>query len=1191
MGRSLAIGILAATMACETNVPPAGGNPDAFSALCQTDEDCPSGLRCVGGVCGPADDVDAGQMPAAAIEVCAGMDCSPDLTIDFGASRIGSATTRSVTIRSVGEAPLDLLNVDVLDPSSEFTTEPGGDLGITVQPGETVVVRVTHRATDGQADREQLQIVSNATRPRVLVDLVTEYKGTPTLYLGPDAARNVSDAMLVDFGNVPVGVPQTRTLYIKNVDALRGGSVLSVSEVRVDPATSTQFTLTTDRTIPVFLNRFDALCTSDASCDAATNETCDTAVGVCRDPGGALRDILTLTLTYESTQPGPIEERLLVLSNDGGQNSTIRSVLLRANGVFSSLMVTPDPVDFPEVFVGYPQRKTVTLANMGTSALTVQSVQLNGDPGLSLDTAGLMFPAPLAAGQSVDVEVEVDPAAAGPLAGTLTVLSDVRTATVTNVAVTARAFEAPRMQVSISPVDFGQRHIGSTHGVQVRLQNVGGGELRVTSLARTATTPNVFSTNRASLPPIGPGGEEIVEFRYAPIVPSWPAAQEGAIQVDSNDPATPTRLIGVRGLAVNPNALVLPGLQINFNTLTNNPNAPNVYLGQQVHTTVTVVNSGIGPLLVSGARIGNDWRGAFTLQTPVTGPVVIPERQQLALDLRYAPPRSGTDGAELIIDTNDLDIPGGRVRVGLVGSAVVCPGAPNTVGTSNPAGVCSYVCATDFHDLDGDLTDPNGNGCEYACVFRSMNDLPDDAFTDANCDGIDGEVGAAIYVSPTGSDTSPGDRAQPKRSISAGIRTAALQGKDVYVAGGTYMEAASLRLEAGVRVFGAYSPTDWGVRSDANITELTVADTRAVVANNLSQPAWLDHLTIQGADNTDPGGSAYGIFAVDSRDLLVRRCVIRAGGGGAGTPGASPGGSGARGGNGSQGRPGCEESGGFCSGCSRPTGGFGGTSICGRTGGRGGSAGRDNAHGNPGATGVGGTAGGPGAPNGRGNWNTPSTYWGRDGARGAAGQDGASGAERYQASGYAPTTGGGGQSGQPGNGGGGGGGGGGGNDDCDSYGGGGGGGGAGGCGGTGASGGTSAGGSFAVYLWASTINIERSELVTATGGRGGDGGRGQPGGSGGEGGHGVLAGAGNTYGGGGEQDDGSNGGRGGWGGNGGRGGHGGGGAGGPSIGVLLGNGSVATLTAELYTLGAGGAGGFSAGRSGDPGRRTETHRP
>ena len=71
-----------------------------------------------------------------------------------------------------------------------------------------------------------------------------------------------------------------------------------------------------------------------------------------------------------------------------------------------------------------------------------------------------------------------------------------------------------------------------------------------------------------------------------------------------------------------------------------------------------------------------------------------------------------------------------------------------------------------------------------------------------------------------------------------------------------------------------------------------------------------------------------------------------------------------------------------------------------------------------------------------------------------------------------------------------------------------------------------------------------------TGGNGADGQLGQPGGAG------AVAEAntfkGNTYGGGGEQDDGSNGVRGGPGGAGGKGGTGGAGAGGPSIGILLG---------------------------------------
>lgn len=117
----------------------------------------------------------------------------------------------------------------------------------------------------------------------------------------------------------------------------------------------------------------------------------------------------------------------------------------------------------------------------------------------------------------------------------------------------------------------------------------------------------------------------------------------------------------------------------------------------------------------------------------------------------------------------------------------------------------------------------------------------------------------------------------------------------------------------------------------------------------------------------------------------------------------------------------------------------------------------------------------------------------------------------------------------------------------------------------------SGGGSFAVFLWNSTVQASNCTVTSANGGNGGNGGGGGVGGTGGPGG------PQNGYGGGGEQDDGSNGGRGGAGGDGGAGGAGGGG---PTVGVVRGGGAVWSATATTITTGNPGFGGTSAAGSG-----------
>ncbi|GMU59185.1 MAG: hypothetical protein AMXMBFR34_09480 [Myxococcaceae bacterium] len=516
-----------------------------------------------------------------------------------------------------------------------------------------------------------------------------------------------------------------------------------------------------------------------------------------------------------------------------------------------------------------------------------------------------------------------------------------------------------------------------------------------------------------------------------------------------------------------------------------------------------------------------------------------------------------SDGCEVNV-TNDATNCGG--------CGTVCS-RPNTA-PSCVASACQYACLPNYWDLDGNTA----NGCEYACTFLSAVDEPDLGLTDANCDGLDGEWNNAVFVAPSGSDANPGTPALPKLTISAGLAQAVATGKrDVLIAGGTYTEQVSVTT-GGKGLFGGYTAPAWS-RSLSTAVTVTGVNTPLRLSN--APNTVVQSINFIGANATGAGASAYGALIANSASVRLERLTLSAGSGTAGTAGAA-GATGAGGTTGNAGQPGCEDSGGFCASCERPAGGSGGNSACGRFGGTGGQPGNGGSWGSLGGTGAGGTAGGPGTPNGQGNWTTPSTYWGANGLPGSAGSPGTSGLNfgTLSALGYTVAATSAGGAGGNGNGGGGGGGGGGGSADCDSYGGGGGGGGGGGCGGGAGLAGVSGGGSFAVFLWNSTVQASNCTVTSANGGNGGNGGGGGVGGTGGPGG------PQNGYGGGGEQDDGSNGGRGGAGGAGGDGGAGGAGGGGPTVGVVRGGGAVWSATATTITTGNPGFGGTSAAGSG-----------
>ena len=487
-----------------------------------------------------------------------------------------------------------------------------------------------------------------------------------------------------------------------------------------------------------------------------------------------------------------------------------------------------------------------------------------------------------------------------------------------------------------------------------------------------------------------------------------------------------------------------------------------------------------------------------------------------------------------------------------------------------------------------------------ACAPPATADTPDAMYKDNNCDGIDGDITAGIFVSTSGSNGASCGLVytDPCGTISNGVARATATGRpNVYVQSGVYTEVVVLA--SNIKVWGGYN-VQWqrGPHTTA-ANRVTVVGTQdnasggsgqflAVRAHNVTGAQMAD-LIIRGPTASGQGGlsgrdghSSYAVHA-NNAQLVLERVKIE---GGAGAPGAGgPNGidatnvdatasmEGGQGDAGEQDGDLCSESrkgGGpigtnpSCATTAAGAGGAGGArdadcSCCtfdfnattgngggAGTGGGGGGGGRCTSAPLPGVGGRGSVANGPGGTAVNGGYLQSSLYWyARTGGAGSAGV---------------------------GNGGGGGGGGGAGgcDTDTDTMGAGGGGGGAGGCRASlgGASGGGGGGGSFGVFVvGSSTVNITGCELVRAAAGRGGDGGVGGRGQSGGQGGPGGTAGANTRVGG-----------RGGDGGHGGHGGGGAGGQGGRSIGILAQPGTTVTedCTQSGGTAGAGGSGGASA---------------
>jgi hypothetical protein len=495
-------------------------------------------------------------------------------------------------------------------------------------------------------------------------------------------------------------------------------------------------------------------------------------------------------------------------------------------------------------------------------------------------------------------------------------------------------------------------------------------------------------------------------------------------------------------------------------------------------------------------------------------------------------------------------------------------------------------------------TGPGAAGNADAGVSCLDVDLPDPSFVDSNCDGVDGDIAQAVFVSPSGAADGAGTMTAPVASVSRALEIAKGTGKtQVLVAAAEYL-AAHVELVEGVSIYGGYDASAWS--RSASARTVFVGKGPVLTAVNVAMPTTLSFVTVRAQDAVAAGESSIAVLLVRASGLSLEDSEVVAGAGAPGSAATPPSTRSSDGVVGTKGSRGVRTYQGACGSPTNPQApvGLGGVAT--------GSPVPiwNVVYGVPGAGGNGGVGGGykiqhqsevatgPGAagkaPTGQdyanaaggGASGTPSTGTnggpGGRGADGVRGTDGEAGAPigAFAEQGYTPASGVMGKGGRHGAGGGGGGGG----HGCFNgsacgwqSGSTGGGGGSGGWGGLGGGAGAGGGASVAVLVWEGTPTFLRVRAQAAVGGAGGNGAPGGEGGRGGEGGFGADGSSfscnGGTFGGGG---------RGGAGGTGGRGGSGGGGTGGPSVALVLAGGAkVSAATADnTWSQGAGGAAGL-----------------
>jgi hypothetical protein len=282
--------------------------------------------------------------------------------------------------------------------------------------------------------------------------------------------------------------------------------------------------------------------------------------------------------------------------------------------------------------VGTPTTsKAIQLTNLGTTAVTINSITAGTDYQITGNTCGTQ----LAPG-SCTINVAFQPTTAGPLNEFLTINdSDISSPQTVALSGTGKA-----LKVNSNSVNFGNRAIGATGAaIPVTLTNSGTGAITIAGITYSNTE---FSQSSSTCGTSIPGLSSCEVF--STFTPNASGTQTGTIAITDSDPSSPTtiNLTGV-GLAFS----VSPGY-LSFGNI----NMP----GTSAPGKLTLTNLGSTAISISSITISGTNPGDFAISSNLCG-TSLAGNSSCTVQVTFTPQATGARSATLTVTDSDPSSP------------------------------------------------------------------------------------------------------------------------------------------------------------------------------------------------------------------------------------------------------------------------------------------------------------------------------------------------------------------------------------------------------------------------------------------------------------------------------------------------------------------------------------------------------
>ena len=567
---------------------------------------------------------------------------SPQLTLSaasltFGNVTVNSASTLPETLTSTGTAPV---TINSGTPSGIGFTVSGATFPVTLNPGQSVTLKVRFDPTAAGAASGQLTIQSNSsTNGTAVVNL----DGTGTTAASPQLTLS---AGTVTFGNVTVNTPSTQPVTLTS----SGTAPVTVNSAALS---GTGFTMS-GATFPVTLNPSQSV---------------------------------TLNVQFDPTATGPASGQLTIQS-DSSTNSTA-VVNLSGTGTAATspqLTLSAASLTFGDVTVNTASTQPVTLTSTGTAPVTINSAATSGTV---FTVSGATFPVTLNPGQSVTLNVQFEPTATGAATDQLTIQSDSSTnsTAVVSLSGTGTAATSPQLTLSAVSLAFGDVTLNTASTQPVTLSSSGTAPVTINSAALTGTG---FTVSGATFPvTLNPGQSVTLNVQFDP---TTTGAASGQLTIQSDSSTNSTAVVNLSGTGT---ATVVPNPQ-----LTISPASlafGNVTVNTPTTLPVTLSSSGTAPVTINSAALTGT---GFTM-SGATFPVTLNPTQSVTLNVQFDPTATGAVTGQLTINSNSST--NGTALIGLSGTGTAAAGTLSSVSCSSASltGAGSDSCTVTLSSAAG----------------------------------------------------------------------------------------------------------------------------------------------------------------------------------------------------------------------------------------------------------------------------------------------------------------------------------------------------------------------------------------------------------------------------------------------------------------------------------------------------------